>query len=180
MIIGKTRTNQPVEDEGKVAGLVEDMIGSGDLVINGAWEEDIDLTIANNWLNGLEVVNGYSKALIKNGVMYIVLSLQLKNNTENAITTSNVTPVFTLTINDNVASKIYRKDGTNLLVNSESASNILTKQGYYSTSSGGAISGFASALNSDAKNIFYLYPRSSISIPSGEIRLFDFRTFITL
>jgi hypothetical protein len=31
MIIGKTRTNQPVEDEGKVAGIVEDLVEGGTL-----------------------------------------------------------------------------------------------------------------------------------------------------
>lgn len=31
MIIGKTRTNQPVEDEGKVAGVVEDLVEGGTL-----------------------------------------------------------------------------------------------------------------------------------------------------
>ena len=117
----------------------------------------------------------------KNGVMYLVISLLLENKTESRITTATSEVIFRKSnLNEKISSKIYRKDGSNLLIDSVNVSNILTKKAYYSSVTGAAITDFLVTLNSATKNDIYLYPRSTLYIDPNDSICFDFRVFITL
>ena len=52
-------------------------------VLNSPWEYTQDLEIRAAWLNGCTVGNQYAKLLIKNGIAYIVISIEVVNNTDN-------------------------------------------------------------------------------------------------
>ena len=149
--------------------------------INSAWEYEKSLTINPDWLNGLTLVSSFAKLQVKNGVVYIVISALLKNETENAITTPNNASIFNESgLPNDICAKIYRKDGTKVSENVGDVSNIISKRAYTSNVSGGALTNFDTSLNSNAVNGMFLYPRSQFTLNADASVCFDYRTFITL
>ena len=166
--------------EKQIDSQIKEVINSGEAVINSKWEYEQDLEFEATWLNGCVIGNKYAKLLEKNGVLYIVVSLELINETASNITIPTNSTVFSATLRDDIASKIYRKDGTNLLVAKDSIPNILTKIGYSSGTSGGTVGNVTINISSDVANVLYMWARNTITVEANGTKLFDFRAFITL
>ena len=93
-------------------------IFNGNVVISGYFEqgavnwESNNLSLDTVWLNGLVANNSYMKITKINKVLYVVVSTTLENNTNSPITTVSGRPLFQIGLPSDIASKIYRKDGT--------------------------------------------------------------------
>lgn len=79
---------------------------------NYNWESG-EITLNNNWLNGLTATASFIKFAQVNRELEIIVSLTLTNDTESPISTeSAINIISAVTIPSYISSKIYRKDGT--------------------------------------------------------------------
>ena len=97
-----------------------DLTVEGDLSVDGSFEqkdcnwESSNLEIDPNWLNGLTAHNSFVKIAKVNKELHVIISAELENETAESITTgSNLSIIALSNIPSEIASKIYRKDGTN-------------------------------------------------------------------
>lgn len=167
--------------ENQLENIIQKEIASGENIVNGAWEYEQDIELEDSFLNGLEVANLFGKIQVKNGVLYIVISALLSNNTESSITTGSTYIAYIKNIPSKIASKIFRKDGSNI-DNAPIGSvwNILNKKGYNTTDTGGSPGDVNINVNSNFAKQIELYARNTFSVASGSAKAFDFRVFITL
>ena len=151
-----------------------------DLEVKGDFVKDMNLV--NTWLNGLTASNTYAKIMVKNGVLYMVVSTRLTNSTESDITTAMAPIAEAADLPDEIASKIYRKDGTNVSVNPVSGDNICGATLHISNSdSGGIALKECSLYSTTAKNVrFWSSSASKFTVPAGAAYDVDVRVFLIL
>lgn len=143
-----------------------------------------NVTISETWLNGLTLENLYGKIVRSNGILYIVISGRLKNETENSISTyspSAITDVFK--IPEEIGSKIYRKDGTNITQSAVNGDNITGASIKISSASNGGIESKICNIYSSVANYISVYASDntgSITVNAGGSRDFDMRVFLIL
>ena len=142
-----------------------------------------NLTLNNDWLNGLTAINSFVKFVIVNNIMYIVVSTKLKNNTENSITTAiNKSLISAITIPEEYADKIYRKDGTNLSQDYGGSDDSVIGVTYRLSTYTGAYKALieGNVYSAGIRQLGLWATSSTATIPAGEERILDFRTFIVL
>ena len=109
---------------------------------------------------------------IKDGnILWIVLSGEVKNNGSDTATVNNY---FSITLNTDISSKIYRQDGTTCN-NAKSSNNRILR---FNGMSGDNSTTFD--LNSDSANVIYVRSRSNVGLGAGDSMILDVRIPIFL
>ena len=186
MIIGKTRTNQPVE--GEPSGVAKALEGQ-DVKVKTLEQTDDnwnsgDITLNNDWLNGLTAHNAFVRMIKINKSLHVIISTTLENETESDITTGEYKPVILKTnVPENITSKIYRKDGTACNVNAQPAQDqIVIWPIEVSNVNGTDFTEIGALLYSSLANqlAVWLSAGESITIAAGQSKFIDFRLEVVL
>lgn len=171
-------------------GTTQDLgaIFNGNISING-WLEQSDFnylsnnqTISPQWLNGITAKNVYMRFGVINKVLYVVVSAQLENETENDITTNAGYPLFNSAIPSSIASKIYRKDGTTCNVQAtDTNGDICLIDLILSRRSGVELNRKTALIYSVNATQFAIWlANASFTVPAGATYDLDARTFLLL
>ena len=141
-----------------------------------------DMSVSDSWLNGLAASNKYAKIMVKNGVLYMVLSLRVTNNTESSITTGATAICGIEDLADEIASKIYRKDGTDLTkapIDSDDVSGCIMQ--VTSTTSGASQVKPCNIYSGSKKHIkIWSSSPTQFTVSAGDRYDVDIRTFLIL
>jgi len=150
--------------------------------LNYNWESGV-LEINSEWLNGITASTPYCKVIVINKVLYVVLSAILSNSSESAISTANNKPIFLIDIPEEIAKKIYRKDGTTCDKPYNAFDDIASKVLYAPLQGARTMSNMNVLLYSPAPNKLGIYASDTrITVATGDLnrRFVDFRMFVVL
>lgn len=148
---------------------------------NHNWSSD-NLTIESTWLNGLTASNAYVKFVVINNIMYLVVSATLKNTTGSSITTATSKALINaITIPEEYADKIYRKDGTKVSA-SYSIDDVIIGGTLRASANSGANKALieGNVYSSVANKLGIWIATGTITVPANSSYILDFRTFIVL
>lgn len=160
-------TSKGIANTGALAN-IGDVAVSGDVVLSGK------LSVGTPNYSGTFVPkqdipeglewgeNSYLKFEVYGNILYVVIEAQIKNTTENAITTGALSFLIE-SLPDSLCEKIIRRDGTNLKVNYSSlaiitqvparrgtTTDVMVLNSYSANSMGGYFNSFSLGANSDA------------------------------
>lgn len=177
--------NLALEGDLSVSG---DVAVGGDLVVTGKISSSANFTrelVLPDTAQGLSKVYAYAVLNQENNILEYIIACKYTNNTEADITINANTVIFgSLYITDlpeDLASKIYRLDGTNLSEEDDAEASILIDSGAYFVS--------ASNMGQLFVNMYSVSPRSmtheiintnQITIPSGSSLIVGARVFLKL
>ena len=148
---------------------------------NYNWESG-DLTLNSAWLNGLTAQLSFVKFAQVNRELECIISLTLENETDESITTIPQSAVLSgaVSIPASIASKIYRKDGTNCHQNPLGNNDTIIPIEYLVIKNDNTNARkVAGNIYSSADYIGFGI-HGTITIPAGESHFFDFRVSILL
>lgn len=135
------------------------------------------------WLNGLIEKSAYIRAVAIGKVLYVVASCVVENDTASPITTLASTSLvdFQFDLPQEIAEKIYRKDGTTCDNAYDTEDGVMTGKITASLSNGNEIQTTNCLLYSAVANTLGIWlSAQAITIPANTKSYLDFRTFIVL
>lgn len=143
--------------------------------------ESANISISDSWSNGLTVSESFVKLCVVNKVLYVVCSLLLTNETESSITTNSpISLIAPIAIPEKIASKIYRKDGSNCSqpwVVNDCVIGATYRVSSYNGANKDLIEG---NVFSSLENKIGLWANTGTTVAAGASVVMDFRTFIVL
>ena len=186
MIIGKTRTNQPVE--GEPSGVAKSLEGQ-DVKVKTLQQTDYnwnsgDIALSTAWLNGLTAHNSFVRMIQINKSLHVIISATLENETGEEITTGSYTAIIDkINVPKEITSKIFRKDGTACNVNAQpGADQIIVWPFEVSNVNGTDFTEVGALFYGNAANqlAVWLAGGETITIGAGQSKFIDFRLEVVL